>query len=1086
MRMARTEREAGPVPALMTWLMCALAGSAMAAENPWQYIEADWLQQARARMESLSGTQDAARRKLHRGDAAGAVDGVKDGKYAFHTGQEPNPWWQVDLGKQLPIARLVVYNRLDYAPGLHNADHLLVLTSDNGKDWTRQHENRKHFGGITGAEPLEVVFAPGQLRTRFVRLQIASSAPVFFHLDEVEIYGPADPGKNLALRRPADQSSTSQWSTVKVTVPERPLCFATEEILARGRRLADDLAACGVDVSMHRQDLDRLTASVRQMSPKAVQADRGLYFQVRTAVRRLVFANPLLDFDQLVFVKRFTQKTYPDICLNHMPWVSRPGGDICVLTNPFSVDGAGQVVRKILNGVLGPGHVHGMDLWWGADRVVFGYAKSKTGQPVCSWPPKSCQVRHMAHQLRETEEPTHLFEIGIDGRGLRQLTNHDYWSDLDPTYLPSGAIAFVSERCGYSLQCNHNPSLDETSCNLYVMCADGSDIRRLSASKDGDYLPHCLDDGTIGYTRWEYQERGLTQIQSLWTVRPDGTWADALFKQHLDNPWALEDVRSIPGTDNRKLVAIAAGHHTLAAGPVVVITPAMGMNAAEAIRIVTPGVTPPEGGMAGTPTAEGGVIDNGGHYMTPWALSDKYFLVSYSYDNSWPQGFPEYYRGEDETGYALYLIDVFGNKELIYRDPEISSSLPIPLRPRPKPPILQDLTDHRLDYATCTVSNVSYGLTGIDPTRIRYLRIAHGVPWPYERSTGGQRYEPVALSTGTRWTPVRVLGTVPIEADGSAHFRVPVDLAVYFQLLDENHMELQRMRSFISFQPGEVRGCVGCHESRAVASKDLSSSLALQRGPSVPVPPPWGERAVSFLRDVQPVFDRHCVACHGGLKPAAGLDFSAGLRSGATIATPFGRQLRLSGHNTAYHTLLSRHLVSYANKFDPASAITRPMEFGSHRSKLVHVLREGSCGQRVQISRQDWLRLVTWVDANVPYHDSFLNTRADPPPYDLPADRDLAAEIIAVHTRRCAACHQPETISRLDWIDLHQPERSLFLVAPLAKQAGSGPRCNPPTYANTGDPDYQKLLRLVQAAVRKAWSQPRRDLRSYCRQSPGD
>ena len=154
-------------------------------------------------------------------------------------------------------------------------------------------------------------------------------------------------------------------------------------------------------------------------------------------------------------------------------------------------------------------------------------------------------------------------------------------------------------------------TVDETSCNLYVMQPDGSAIRRLSVNKDGDYLPHCLDDGTIGYTRWEYQERNLTQIQSLWFVRPDGTWADALFKQHMNDPWALEDVRSIPGTPQRKFVAIAAGHHTLAAGPLVVIDAAAGLNAPAGIRIVTPGVSPPEGGMSGTPVMEGGVLTTG-------------------------------------------------------------------------------------------------------------------------------------------------------------------------------------------------------------------------------------------------------------------------------------------------------------------------------------------------------------------------------------------------------------------------------------------------------------------------------------------
>jgi hypothetical protein len=184
-------------------------------------VEHDWMRQAEA--------MDAWRRGLQQGatattqaDAAGAVDGVKDGKYAFHTNQEPNPWWQVDLGQSTPLARLVVYNRLDYAPGLHNADTLIVLTSDNGRKWTKRYDNRgKHFGGITGAKPLEATFRPGEVAARFVRLEIPSPQPIFLHLDEVEIYGAADPAKNIALNKPADQSSISVWSTAKAPRPRR-------------------------------------------------------------------------------------------------------------------------------------------------------------------------------------------------------------------------------------------------------------------------------------------------------------------------------------------------------------------------------------------------------------------------------------------------------------------------------------------------------------------------------------------------------------------------------------------------------------------------------------------------------------------------------------------------------------------------------------------------------------------------------------------------------------------------------------------------------------------------------------------------
>ncbi|MCU0963197.1 MAG: discoidin domain-containing protein, partial [Pirellulaceae bacterium] len=1066
----------------------ALSDDGAAAAASLGAVEQDWLRQAEA--------LDALRRGLPRGatvttqsDAAGAVDGLKDGKYAFHTNQQPHPWWQVDLGQREPLARIVVFNRLDYAPGLHNADTLIVLVSDDGRSWTSCYDNQgKHFGGVSGAPPLEITFPPDAEAARFVRVQIPSAAPMFLHLDEVEVYGPADPTRNLALGRPADQSSLSIWSTSKLVPPPRegPVPLPTAEVLARGRCLAADLRNLGVDTAGHEQLLDTLATRLAQLPAQAPdEVCRALYFDARRVVRQLAFANPLLPFDRLLFVKRFTQQTYPDICLNHMPWVSRPGGDVCVLERPFDGGAADGPVRHILAGQLGPGHVHGLDLWWDADRIVFGYARKKSSDPpMHPWPPVPVTCRNNVHEgLRKTIEPTHIFEVRVDGTQLRQLTDHHYWSDLDPTYLPDGQIAFVSERCGYSLQCNHDPRLDETSCNLYIMGPDGSNIRRLSVNKDGDYLPHCLDDGTIGYTRWEYHERNLTQIQSLWFVRPDGTWADALFKQHLNDPWALEDVRSIPTAGSRKFVAIAAGHHTLAAGPVVVITPAAGLNSAAAIRIVTPDVLPPEGGMSGTPVDEGGVRDHGGHYMTPWPLSEKYFLVAYSYSNDWPQGAPEYYRGMDETGYALYLIDVFGNKELIYRDPTISCVAPIPLRPRPRPPVLPDTTDASTPYAICTLTDAAFGSNGIDPQQVRYLRIARPVPWPYDERYGGLRYETVALSEGLNWTPVEVLGTVPVERDGSAHFRVPADKAVYFQLLDEHFMELRRMRSFISFQPGERRGCVGCHESQALAPIETAGLLALERPPSMPTPPPWGVRPINFLRDVQPVLDRHCRGCHGGLQPAGGYDFTGGLTTGLRFRTRFGGELGLDGHNTAYRTLITQGLVAYSNKSDPADALSQPLAFGSHRSRLIAALRDGPCRDRVRLEPDEWLRLVTWVDANAPYHSHFINTRAPQPAYDLPADKELVRAIAAVHERRCAPCHAALDVTRTDWIDLEHPERSLFLSAPLATAPG-GARCEQPPYADARDTDYVQVKGLVEAAVQKAWSHPRRDLRGLLSHTP--
>ena len=1044
-----------------------------------QQIEEDWL---RAIAEPLST----------RSDAAGAVDGVKDGKYAFHTGLAPNPWWQVDLGEPVAIGRVVVYNRLDYAPGLHNADNLQILTSDDGQSWTLRHDNQgRHFGGIHGAKPLEVSFPPaGRLQARFVRLQLPSPQPIFFHLDEVEIYGPEPDSQNLALHRPADQSSLSQWSTAK----SQGSYFPTADCLARARRLAEDLRHAGLDVAPHLAELDAAARRLEALPADASEsARRELYLQTRWIVRRLVFANPLLNFERLLFVKRFTQETYPDICLNHMPWVSRPGGDICVLENAGDgtalfaalADPSGDSparpaanVRHVLNGALGPGHVHGIDLWFDGDRVVFGYAKARSDQPPAGW-----LDRRESFRLRREEEPIRIFEIGVDGQRLRQLTEGP-WSDLDPTYLPSGEIAFVSERCGTSLQCNEYDK-DETSCNLYVMQPDGSRVRRLSVNKDGDYLPHCLDNGLIGYTRWEYHERSWAYIQSLWVVRPDGTGADAIFKQHFVDPWALEDVRSIPHSN--KLVAIAAGHHTLAVGPLVVIDTSVGINEPRGIGIVTPNVKPPEGGMAGVPVPQGGVCDPGGFYGTPWALSEKFFLVNYTYGTSTTV----------PNGYGLYLVDVFGNKELLYRDPEISCWFPLPLRPRLRPPVLADVTEPGWDDAVCAVSDIAHGCEGIDPAQVRYLRIAEPVGWPYDHLAGGQRYGEDHRYGGpgaerknlTNWTPVRILGDVPVEPDGSAHFRVPADTAVYFQLLDENRMELRRMRSFISFQPGEMRACVGCHETRGVAPlavlrepdagaggpRPQATSLALAREPSLPMPPPWGDRPVSFLRDIQPILDRHCAGCHRGLKPAGQIDLSGGLIG-------YDREVIDYGHNRAFETLLEKNLVALSAARAQDASITPPLVYGAHRSKLLSALADEHHATEVALSAEDRLRLTMWIDANGPYHDRFVNKRAERKPYDLPGDPALIDGLMAIHTQRCAACHEVAEVTRTDWIDIQRPERSLFLTAPLARSAGGEARCAAPVYRDSSDAQYQAARALVQSAVDRLWENPRRDVIGLQRQ----
>ena len=492
---------------------------------------------------------------------------------------------------------------------------------------------------------------------------------------------------------------------------------------------------------------------------------RRLWIEARRALRDAVLANPALSFDRIVCVKQFAPHTVRNITRSYS-WKHKPGGDIAILSNIKSA----VHVQNVLQGQLGSGYVWGLDLWWDADRMVFSYAR----QP--NWPPEVDTANYAVEgtnvfTLRQQHEPLQIYEIAADGTGLRQITDDPYWSDFEPTYCPNGDIVFASDRCGRSAECG-NDTYDHTNPNLYVVSPDGSNLRKWTDSKDIDRYPHCLDDGRIAYTHWEYQERHFMEVHALWTARPDGTMSDALFKHHMPAPCGLRDTRSIPGTS--KLISIATGHHTFAYGPVVIVDPACGMNSEAGLSIVTPGVKPQEGPMAGTPVAEGGVIDAGGLYQTPWALSDTCMLAAYSYAR--PNCTAP--AGVDSNGFGLYVIDVYGNRELIHRDPLLSCAFPIPLVRRPRPPVLSEpVKEAEKKYATCFVSDVYDGMQGVPRGTIKHLRIAQHLPWPFDPERGQMDY--IAGNAGHRrfeyqsWSPVRVIGTVPVEADGSAHFQVP-------------------------------------------------------------------------------------------------------------------------------------------------------------------------------------------------------------------------------------------------------------------------------------------------------------------------
>jgi hypothetical protein len=693
-----------------------------------------------------------------------------------------------------------------------------------------------------------------------------------------------------------------------------------------------------------------VNVSIADILEKIAEADEGtcraLWLEARRRMRPAILAASGVG-ETLLLHTRYGFHYKPNVCGTHTSWSYKPGGDI------LAVDVRTGAARPLVRGNLGAGHIHGFDLAFDAGRIVFSFAS----QPV--WPPpkkfstvwprrdNACFARELRDIARF--EPPHLYELNIATGTCSQLTDHNYWGDTEPVYLPNGGVVFASDRAGNSPSCDSNNN-DLSDLNLYTLTADRKSIRRLLNHKDIDTHPRVLNNGLVAYLRWEYQERNFMETHAVWTTRPDGSNADALFKQHNAQPYSVRLACSLG--EGNKLLAIATGHHALPQGALVILNPSMGINDPNGINVVTRGLWVNEGGVPGRPVAEGGRVDVSGFYTDPNGFSEKAFLASYAFPSRAAVRYSHERYDVDSNGYGAYLVDVFGNKELLYRDPFLGVYGARPLRARKMPPQLPDTTDRSQNYAICSIPNVYQGLDGVAPGSIRYIRIAEALPWTVIPGEGVKRWTQGWTNSArdaTRWCPVRIIGDVPVENDGSAHFKVPVtdNASVYFQALDANFMEIRRMRSSVSFAPGEQRSCNGCHETNSTvpAPPRANRNLALSRQPSDPNPLPWGARQpIHFARDVQPIFTKNCVSCHAGATAKAGLDLAAG---------------------KAFDSIRRKRLVALTN-CNMNSAITRVKQFGSHASRLTQALVKQEKMQ-VKLSQTEWRILTAWVDANTPH-----------------------------------------------------------------------------------------------------------------------
>ena len=864
-----------------------------------------------------------------------------------------------------------------------------------------------------------------------------------------EIFPPERPSKAAEVKLPSNTTASVRPYTWKAEAEGKT--FSAEGFLyvdPVGSELAAarKIAARSTEAAWS-DEIATLEADLKNTSPQDRTAWRKLYRAARELRARVHLA--MLDAPMLMAKRHpyFAGHIYDD----YITW--HPGGGLFVIENP-SARPADQKVRALVDphseATLGEGVYRDPELSWDARRVVFSF---KGG----------------------ADASTSICEVGIDGHGLRQLTfpaetpvqqnvrrigqgHHD----VTPAYLPDGRIVFSSTRPKALVPC-FNSGVD----TLHTMDADGGRIKSISANNVNEFDPAVMADGRILYGRWEYVDKTALYMQSLWTMLPDGRMEEALYGNNMARPTAILDARPVPGT--QRVVASLTPHNGQAVGAIGMIDTNFGKNDLAAIDNFTP-----EYPIEMDQGLRTGPCD-------PWPLSQNDVLIS---------------NNSIGAHGIIELIDREGNRELVHAETDISCFAPMLVKPRKRPTVVSPRTDEQLAAGRFLLVDVYQGLEGVERGTVKRLRIVEETARTSGIPPGGRWWNQAFLvSWQGAYIIKNILGTVPVHEDGSAYFEVPAGRAVYFEALDAQGREIQRMRTFVQAVPGVTRSCIGCHENKkSSAAATTNPPIATLGPPAVPEGESWGSGYIDYPTMIQPILDKHCVSCHGGEKGfAAGLDFSGGW----TWA-----------FNISYETLIKHRLVGFLNCHNSSvhtSELLPPGTIGSGAAPLGQLLLT----KYHQVPREEREVILAWMDTNSNYYGTWDYT----PHATCDAIMGVRKPLVDVmRSGGCIECHAAGFIGA-DWVNLQTPEMSRILRAPMAqsketlgaqlcrrRMAKNGyPLVNqsvqPPdvlkpsiepewdesgevhvSFASTADPGYREMLAIIRNAQSEALTRPRVDM----------
>jgi len=712
----------------------------------------------------------------------------------------------------------------------------------------------------------------------------------------------------------------------------RDLSRQFEHRYPRGQEFLDRLGRCGA--------LPEVRAALERRDERALEQAR----EIVALQREALLSNPLLDFDELLVIRRRPigdprRAQDPDKGIGKYIGLPQQSSWQLHTMAPRAWDNEIAILRmptpgraaslRTLHCPAGERLVSEMDLRFDGRRILFS--------------------------MRDAKNLWQIHEIGADGRGLRQVSRGDQEGvhNLDACYLPNERIAFISTAAFQGVPCNRTVNVGM----MYVMDADGGNVRQLTFEQDHNYCPSVTSDGRILYLRWEYTDIPHVWARMLFTMNPDGTGQRELYGSGSYWPNSIFYARAVPGHAT-KIVGTVTGHHVGRIGETVVFDPAAGQGIAGVVQRV------PGYGQAVVPAIEDKLtLASWPKTVHPLPLSEKYFLVSA--------------KPRPDDLWGIYLMDVFDNLLLLMEVEGQALVEPIPLRATRRPPVLVDRVDPTRQDALVYLQDVyaGPGLRGVPRGSVRKLRL-----FTYHFAYQGIAGINHRVGADGPWEPKRVLGTVNVETDGSALFRVPANTPISVQPLDKHGQALQLMRSWMTAMPGEIVSCVGCHE-RGPDVPPAKATLATAKAPQE-IQPWYGPvRGFSFLREVQPVLDHYCIGCHDG-QPCDG-------KKTPDLRGNQGRVMTLRGGDPRVKTIEAGDVEKAAGSADgvfPPSYIhlrshvrvgglesdlrlLAPGEFGADTSELVQMLRKGHYG--VKLTDEYWDRLITWIDLNAPCHGTW-------------------------------------------------------------------------------------------------------------------